>query len=60
MLPNLSDYMQTFQNPGLFLSDRQLASCTCPKDQQGQPEVQSGGFALTFRLVGAATVGLFR
>ena len=53
MLPNLSDYMQTFQNPGLFLSDRELASCTCPKDQQGQPEVQSGGFALTFRLVSA-------
>lgn len=54
MLPNLSDYMQTFQNPGLFLSDRVLASCTCPKDQQGQPEVQSGGFALTFRLVGSS------
>lgn len=50
MLPNLSDYMQTFQNPSLFLSDRELVSCTCPKDQQGQPKVQSGGFALTFRL----------
>lgn len=50
MLPNLSDYMQTFQNPSLFLSDRGLTSCTCPKDQQGQPRVQSGGFALTFRL----------
>jgi serine/threonine protein kinase len=42
--------MQTFQNPNLFLSDRELVSCTCPKDQQGQPKVQSGGFALTFRL----------
>lgn len=50
MLPNLSDYMQTFQNPNFFLSDPELASCTCPKDQQGQPKVQSGGFALTFRL----------
>lgn len=50
MLPNLSDYMQTFQNPNLFLSDRELVACTCPKDQQGQPKVQSGGFALTFRL----------
>lgn len=52
MLPNLSDYMQTFQNPNLFLSDKELVSCTCPKDQQGQPKVQSGGFALTFRLEG--------
>ncbi|MBQ6341403.1 MAG: hypothetical protein IJI36_19870, partial [Kiritimatiellae bacterium] len=42
--------MQTFQNPQLFLADRTLTSCTCPKDQQGQPKVQSGGFALTFRL----------
>lgn len=50
MLPNLSDYMQTFQNPNLFLSDRELGTCTCPKDQQGQPKVQSGGFALTFKL----------
>ena len=50
MLPNLSDYMQTFQNPNLFLSDKELVACTCPKDQQGQPKVQSGGFALTFRL----------
>lgn len=50
MLPNLSDYMQTFQNPQLFLADRELVGCSCPKDQQGQPKVQSGGFALTFRL----------
>lgn len=50
MLPSLSDYMQTFQNPKLFLSDRELVTCTCPKDQQGQPKVQSGGFALTFKL----------
>ena len=50
MLPNLSDYMQTFQNPQLFLADRELVGCTCPKDQLGQPKVQSGGFALTFRL----------
>lgn len=50
MLPSLSDYMQTFQNPNLFLSDRELVTCTCPKDQQGQPKVQSGGFALTFKL----------
>lgn len=52
MLPSLTDYMQTFQNPQLFLTDRVLAGCTCPKDQQGQPEVQSGGFALTFCLTG--------
>lgn len=50
MLPSLSDYMQTFQHPNLFLSDRELVTCTCPKDQQGQPKVQSGGFALTFKL----------
>jgi len=50
LLPNLSDYMQTFQNPNLFLSDKELVACNCPKDQQGQPKVQSGGFALTFRL----------
>lgn len=53
MLPSLGDYMQTFQNPRYFLSDPELAKCTCPKDQQGQPKVQSGGFALTFRLEGA-------
>ena len=52
MLPSLTDYMQTFQNPQLFLTDKVLARCTCPKDQQGQPEVQSGGFALTFCLTG--------
>ncbi len=52
MLPNLSDYMQTFQNPQYFLTDQTLASCRCPKDQQGQPLVQSGGFALTFKLEG--------
>lgn len=53
MLPNLSDYMQTFQNPQFFLTDKALAKLKCPQDQQGQPLVQSGGFALTFRLEGA-------
>ena len=54
MLPNLSDYMQAFQHPNFILSDRELASCQCPQDQQGQPIVQSGGFALTFQLKGAS------
>lgn len=54
MLPNLSDYMQAFQHPNYILSDRELASCQCPQDQQGQPIVQSGGFALTFQLTGAS------
>lgn len=51
-MPSLSDYMRTMQNPGLFLSDRELAACTCPKDSQGQPVVESGGFALMFPLNG--------
>ena len=54
MLPNLSDYMQAFQHPNYILSDRELASCQCPQDQQGQPIVQSGGFALTFQLKSAS------
>ena len=54
MLPNLSDYMQAFQHPNYILSDRELASCQCPQDQQGQPIVQSGGFALTFQLKGTS------
>ena len=50
MLPNLSDYMSAFQNPQYILADQELRCCSCPKDQQGQPKVQSGGFALTFCL----------
>ena len=54
MLPSLSDYMQMFQNPQHFLTDEELKKCTCPKDQHGQPLVQSGGFALTFKLESTA------
>lgn len=52
-MPTLGEYMTTFQNPQYFLTDPELAKCICPKDQQGQPLVRSGGFALTFRLESA-------
>jgi serine/threonine protein kinase len=51
-LPQLDEYRQAVQSPGLVFQDADLRACQPDTDHMRLPFVSSGGFALTFRLLG--------
>jgi hypothetical protein len=48
----MDEYQQAIQNPALAFQDADLRTCRTDTDPMGWPRVSSGGFALSYRLLG--------
>ena len=49
--PDVNAYSAVFQHPSICLSDVELKGCQIKTNPLGQPQVRSGGFALTYNLI---------